>query len=229
MVPARIGLIGGMSWESTASYYRYLNESFVGGPSEWSKPDVTIDSIDFGSIVALQQRGDWTATGTILADSARRLVRAGSTVLAIAANTMHINLDAVRAAVDVPVVDVREEVARECRAMGQSSIALLGTKYLIEQSFYSDRLEELGVHCVRPTDEQVDRLQTIIFDELVRGVVNSDSAIYLRGVADECLARGAGVVGLCCTEFGMLMGENAEVPVIDSTRAHVRALLAEVR
>jgi aspartate racemase len=100
---------------------------------------------------------------------------------------------------------------------------------LIEQSFYSDRLEELGVHCVRPTDEQVDRLQTIIFDELVRGVVNSDSAIYLRGVADECLARGAGVVGLCCTEFGMLMGENAEVPVIDSTRAHVRALLAEVR
>jgi aspartate racemase len=229
VVSARIGLIGGMSWESTASYYRYLNESFVAGPSEWSKPDVTIDSIDFGSIVALQRRGDWASTGSILADSARRLVRAGATVLAIAANTMHINLDDVRAAVDVPVVDVREAVARECLAMGQSSIALLGTKYLIEQSFYSDRLEELGVHCVRPTDEQVDRLQTIIFDELVRGVVNSDSAIYLRGVADECLARGAGVVGLCCTEFGMLMGENAEVPVIDSTRAHVRALLAEVR
>jgi aspartate racemase len=229
VVSARIGLIGGMSWESTASYYRYLNESFVAGPSEWSKPDVTIDSIDFGSIVALQRRGDWASTGSILADSARRLVRAGATVLAIAANTMHINLDDVRAAVDVPVVDVREAVARECLAMGQSSIALLGTKYLIEQSFYSDRLEELGVHCVRPTDEQVDRLQTIIFDELVRGVVNSDSAIYLRGVADECLARGAGVVGLCCTEFGMLMGENAEVPVIDSTRSHVRALLAEVR
>jgi aspartate racemase len=226
---ARIGLIGGMSWESTASYYRYLNESFDGGTNEWSKPNITIDSIDFGSIVTLQRGDDWTATGSILADSARRLERAGSTVVAIAANTMHINLDDVRRAVSVPVVDVRESVARECLAMGQSSIALLGTKYLIEQSFYSDRLEELGVHCVRPTDEQVDRLQTIIFDELVRGVVNADSRVYLRGVADECLARGAGVVGLCCTEFGMLMSEGQEVPVIDSTRAHVRALLAEIQ
>ena len=228
MSPARIGLIGGMSWESTATYYRYLNESFVGGPNEWSKPDVTIDSIDFGSIVVCQQRNDWASSGAILADSARRLERAGATVLGIAANTMHLNLDDVRAAVEVPVLDVREAVASECLALGQSSIALLGTRYVVERSFYSDRLEEMGVRCVRPTNEQRDRLQGIIFDELVRGIVNPESAAYLRRVADECLDRGAGVIGLCCTEFGMLMDEGAQVPVIDSTRAHVRALLAAV-
>ena len=228
MAPARIGLIGGMSWESTASYYRYLNESFGAGPNEWSKPDVTIDSIDFGSIVVCQQRDDWASTGAILADSARRLVRAGATVLAIAANTMHVNLDEVRAAVEVPVLDVREAIASECLALGHSSIALLGTRYLIERSFYSDRLEEMGVRCVRPTIEQRDRLQKIIFDELVRGIVNPESAAYLRRVTDDCLDRGAGVVGLCCTEFGMLMDEGAPVPVIDSTQAHVRALLAAV-
>ncbi len=228
MRDARIGLIGGLSWESTSSYYRYLNEMFEGGLNEWSQPPLIIDSVDFGSIVTMQQKGDWDGTGEVLADSARRLERAGATVLGIGANTMHVNFDVVRDAVSIPVIDVRDEIAREVLALGHSSIALLGTKYLIDATFYSDRLASLGVVSVRPSTEQTNRLQTIIFDELTRGIVTNDSRRYLKAVALSCLNQGAQVVGLCCTEFGLLMNEEASFPVIDSTKAHVRALLKAI-
>jgi aspartate racemase len=225
MTESRIGIIGGLSWESTASYYRYFNELFVGA-NEWSQPHLLIDSVDFGAIVPLQREGNWDATGELLADSAKRLERAGATVLGIGANTMHLNFTQVQDAVTIPVVDVRDAVAKESLGNGHHTMALLGTKYLIDGDFYSDRLHELGVTSVKPTEEQTERLQFIIFSELTRGVVTKGSRAYLREVASSCLERGASVVGLCCTEFGMLMGEEESFPVIDSTKAHVRALLA---
>jgi aspartate racemase len=225
MTDTRIGIIGGLSWESTASYYRYFNELFV-GVNEWSQPQLLIDSVDFGAIVPLQREGNWTATGAILATSAQRLERAGATVLGIGANTMHLNFQEVQSAVAIPVVDVRDAIAKESLGRGHHTMALLGTKYLIEGEFYSDRLQDLGVTCVKPTEEQTERLQFIIFSELTRGVVTKGSRAYLREVASSCLERGASIVGLCCTEFGMLMSEEESFPVIDSTKAHVRALLA---
>ena len=225
MAGSRIGIIGALSWESTASYYRYFNQLFSGA-NEWSQPQLLIDSIDFGAIVPLQREGNWEATGEILADSARRLERAGATVLGIGANTMHVNFAQVQSAVAVPVVDVRDAIAKESLGRGHSTLALLGTKYLIDGEFYSDRLQELGVTSIKPTEEQTERLQFIIFSELTRGIVTKLSRAYLREVATSCLERGAGVVGLCCTEFGMLMSEDESFPVIDSTKAHVRALLA---
>jgi len=225
MSDSRIGLIGGLSWESTASYYRYFNELFVGA-NEWSQPQLVIDSVDFGAIVPLQREGNWEATGEILAASARRLERAGATVLGIGANTMHLNFARVQDAVAIPVVDVRDAVAKESLGNGHHTIGLLGTKYVIERDFYSERLHELGVTSIKPTEEQTERLQFIIFSELTRGVVTQGSRAYLREVASSCLERGASIVGLCCTEFGMLMGEEESFPVIDSTKAHVRALLA---
>jgi aspartate racemase len=222
---SRIGLIGGLSWESTASYYKYFHELFVGADNEWSAPEIIIDSVDFGAIVALQQVGDWKSTGRIVADAARRLEMAGATVLGIGANTMHKNFDDVRDAVAIPVVDVRDAVAREVLNRGYDTLALLGTKYLIEGDFYSDRLETLGVRCVKPNDEQTDRLQAIIYNELTKGIVTDASRDYLREVASSCRKRGAQVVGLCCTEFGLLMSEGETV--VDSTRAHVRALLTQ--
>lgn len=225
MTESRIGIIGGLSWESTASYYRYFNELFVGA-NEWSQPHLLIDSVDFGAIVPLQRESNWDATGELLAASAKRLERAGATVLGIGANTMHLNFTQVQDAVTIPVVDVRDAVAKESLGNGHHTMALLGTKYLIDGDFYSDRLHELGVTSVKPTEEQTERLQFIIFSELTRGVVTKGSRAYLREVASSCLERGASVVGLCCTEFGMLMGEEESFPVIDSTKAHVRALLA---
>jgi aspartate racemase len=225
MTDTRIGIIGGLSWESTASYYRYFNELFVGA-NEWSQPQLIIDSVDFGTIVPLQREGNWEATGEILAASAQRLERSGATVLGIGANTMHLNFNQVQSAVAIPVVDVRDAVAKESLGRGHHTMAILGTKYLIEGEFYSDRLQDLGVTCVKPTEEQTERLQFIIFSELTRGVVTKGSRAYLREVASSCLERGASIVGLCCTEFGMLMSEDESFPVIDSTKAHVRALLA---
>jgi aspartate racemase len=225
MSESRIGLIGGLSWESTASYYRYFNELFV-GTNEWSQPQLLVDSVDFGAIVPLQREGDWDATGEILAASAQRLERAGATVLGIGANTMHVNFDDVQRSVAIPVVDVRDTVAKESLGRGHHTIALLGTKYLIDGTFYSDRLHDLGVTTIKPTEDQTERLQFIIFSELTRGVVTKGSRAYLREVASSCLDRGASIVGLCCTEFGMLMSEDEILPVIDSTKAHVRALLA---
>lgn len=225
MTEARIGIIGGLSWESTASYYRYFNELYVGS-NEWSQPQLLIDSVDFGAIVPLQREGNWDATGEILAASAQRLERAGATVLGIGANTMHRNFARVQRAVTIPLVDVRDAVAKESLGRGHHTIALLGTKYLIEGEFYSDRLRDLGVTAIKPTEEQTERLQFIIFSELTRGVVTKGSRAYLREVASSCLDRGASIVGLCCTEFGMLMSEDEAFPVIDSTKAHVRALLA---
>jgi amino-acid racemase len=225
MTESRIGIIGGLSWESTASYYRFLNELFV-GVNEWSQPQLLIDSVDFGAIVPLQREGNWAATGEILAASAMRLERAGATVLGIGANTMHVNFHEVQSAVSIPVVDVRDAIAKESLGRGHHTMALLGTKYLIDGDFYSDRLHELGVTSIKPTEEQTERLQFIIFSELTRGIVTKGSRAYLREVASSCLERGASIVGLCCTEFGMLMGEDESFPVIDSTKAHVRALLA---
>lgn len=226
MLERRVGLIGGLSWESTTSYYRYFHEYFSSGVSEWSQPRLLIDSLDFGEIVALQQIGDWAATGDIMADSARRLEGAGASVLGIGANTMHINFDVVRDAVDIAVIDVRDAVANEAIAGGHSSIALLGTKYLLERSFYSDRLKELGVRPVKPTSDEADQLQEIIYAELTHGIVTDASRDYLRAVTASCFDRGATAVGLCCTEFGLLMDESEPYAVIDSTKAHVRALLA---
>ncbi len=212
--------------KSTASYYRYFNELFVGA-NEWSQPPLLIDSVDFGAIVPLQREGNWDATGEIMAASARRLERAGATVLGIGANTMHVNFTQVQSAVDIPVIDVRDAIAKESLGSGHHTMALLGTKYLIEGEFYSDRLHEPRRRCLigRP-EEQTERLQFIIFSELTRGVVTKGSRAYLREVASSGLERGASIVGLCCTEFGMLISEDESFPVIDSTRAHVRALLA---
>jgi len=224
----RIGLIGGLSWESTASYYQYLNESFVGS-TPWSQPELLIDSLDFGRIVQLQHLAQWETTGEILVEAARRLEHAGATVLAIAANTMHINYDVVASAVAVPVLDVRDAVANEVLSLHGRTLALLGTRYLIENDFYTERLAKFGVASLRPTADQVERLQSIIFDELTKGVILAESREFLREVATSLLKRGADVVGLCCTEFGLLMDEDEPFAVIDSTRAHVRALLEATR
>lgn len=222
----RIGLIGGLSWESTASYYRLLNQATAASRGPWQQPHVLIDSLNFADVVALQRAGEWAATGEMMADSARRLEAGGADVLAIGANTMHINIDEVRAAVAIPVLDVRDAIVDDVTALGSSSVTLLGTRYVMEMDFYSSYLEGRGLTVVRPRAAQIDELQRIIFEELTQGIVNARSAEGFRQIAEECRARGGEVVALCCTEFGMLVDESsAPWPVVDSTAAHVRSLL----
>ncbi len=222
---ARIGLIGGLSWEATASYYRYFNELHV-GPSAWSQPQVLIDSTDMGTIVELQRVQDWGATGLIMADAARRLVAGGASVLGIGANTMHRNFDDVVAAVECEVIDIRACVAREVIDLGGHCVGVLGTSYVIEQDFYARGIEQHGVAVVRPDEVQTRDLQRIIYDELTQGVVSATSRERLFEIATSLVTRGADTIGLCCTEFGLLLDENSvDFALVDSTKAHVRSLL----
>jgi aspartate racemase len=222
----RIGLIGGMSWESTASYYRLLNEATSRRLGAWHQPAVLLDSLDFSQIVALQTVGDWDATGVLLADAARRLAAGGADLLAICANTMHVNLPEVRAAVDIPVLDVRDAMVAAIGALGAASVSLLGTRYLMTADFYTSHLERAGLRVVTPTAAQIDELHDMIFSELTQGVVTARSRARFLEIAEDCRARGGEVVGLCCTEFGLLFGEaGAAPPFVDSTVAHVDALL----
>jgi aspartate racemase len=222
----RIGLIGGLSWESTATYYRLLNEQTAQRLGTWQQPLVVIDSMNFSDIVRLQAAGDWSATGEILAQSARRLESAGADVLGICANTMHANYDDVRRAVSIPVVDIRDAVAAQVRALGLDSMSLLGTKYLIESETYSSALEREGIRIVKPDPAQTLELQKMIYGELTQGIVTESSRARFMEIAAECRSRGGDVVGLCCTELGLLVSEeNAPWPIVDSSAAHVKALL----
>ena len=226
---ARVGLIGGLSWEATACYYRYFNE-FFDGPSPWSQPTLSIDSLDMAEIVAYQRNADWEASGAVLADAARRLVDAGSQVLGIGANTMHRNYDHVVAAVACPVIDIRDSVAAEVRSRGGACVGILGTSYVIEEDFYADGLARAGVSVLRPDENATAELQRIIFDELTRGIRSDASRETLLEIGASLVARGADAVGLCCTEFGLLVDEErAPYAVVDSTKAHVRALLEAAR
>jgi aspartate racemase len=222
----RIGLIGGLSWESTSSYYAMFNQLTAEKSGPWVQPKLIIDSLDFSEIVGLQKDGDWDSTGKILADSARRLEAGGATVLGIGANTMHVNFRAVSDAVSLPVVDIRDAMVSQLSAMGATSLSLLGTKYVMQEDFYSQHLERRGVTVVTPLDDEIEELQTMIYGELTQGVVTESSRERFLAIAHGCRSRGGDVVGLCCTEFGMLVDkDNAPWRYIDSTYAHVKALL----
>jgi aspartate racemase len=224
-VAPRIGLVGGLSWEATACYYRYFNQFHV-GTSPWSQPPVLIDSTDMATIVELQRSDDWTATGLIMVDAARRLVAGGASVIGIGANTMHRNFEEVAAAVDCEVVDIRTCVAHEVKALGGQRVGVLGTAYVIEQDFYARGIENHGVEVIRPDEASTRELQRIVYEELTQGVVSATSRERLLDIAASLVARGADAVGLCCTEFGLLVGEeDTDFAVIDSTKAHVRSLL----
>jgi aspartate racemase len=215
-----------MSWESTRSYYSLFNQLTSERMGPWHQPRLLVDSIDFSEIVALQNVGDWKGAGAVLADSARRLQAGGATVLGIGANTMHKSFDDVARAVTIPVLDIRDAIVEQLARMNVGTFSLLGTKYLMEGDFYSAHLERRGVKVVKPDDDEIQELQHMIYAELTQGVVSESSRNRFLSIAEGCRARGGEVVGLCCTEFGLYVDDrNALWPFIDSTRAHVEALL----
>ncbi|MHB1087310.1 MAG: aspartate/glutamate racemase family protein [Acidimicrobiales bacterium] len=222
----RIGLLGGLSWESTIRYYTILNTLSISENGPWSQPAVIIDSLDFSQIVRFRRAGDWVALGRVLADSAQRLEAGGATVLGIGANTMHRNYDDVASAVSIPVIDVRDAMVQEVKARGATAMTLLGTRYLIESSFYSSHLERSGVHVVKPDANQVDELQAMIDNVMARGTVGHEARERFVEIVSDCRSRGGQVVGLCSSEFTLLVDdENPPWPVVDSIGVHVKALL----
>jgi aspartate racemase len=220
-----IGLIGGMSWESTAVYYRLLNETARAERGGMASARVLVDSLDFAEIVAFQKAGRWDLAAERLAQSAKGLRAAGADCILIGTNTMHLVADAVADAVDVPLIDIVAETGREIAQAGLRRPLLLATRYTMEHGFYADRMERFsGIRPIVPNAEDRAEVHRIIFDELCLGHIENRSRDAMLAVVERGRAAGADGVILGCTEICLLLDPDALVlPGFDSTRIHAGA------
>jgi aspartate racemase len=219
-----IGLIGGMSWESTAIYYRLINQLVRERLGGLHSAKLLLSSFDFAEIEALQNPEGWDEAGSRLAEAGRRLEQAGADCLLICANTMHKVASAVTAATTVPLIHIVDATAAELERRGSMKPLLLATRYVMEQEFYTGRLAKLGTQALVPEAEDRAALHAIIFDELVRGVVDPKSKARCLDIIARSRLQGCDGVIFGCTEIGMLMSQDdiAE-PAIDSTLIHAEA------
>jgi aspartate racemase len=221
-----IGLIGGMSWESTAHYYAILNRETARRLGGLHSAPVIVNSLDFAPIEAMQRAGEWDKAGDILAGAAAALEAQGCGVIGLATNTMHIVAPAITARVTVPFVHISTPTADALLADGIETVGLLGTRFTMEKRFYIDVLEARGLSVLVP-DVGVTNLNGIIYDELCLGIVREESRrIYVEAIA-RLAARGAEAVILGCTEICMLIDDSVSpLPTYDTTDLHARALVS---
>ena len=219
-----LGLLGGMSWESTTSYYQHLNRLARARLGGRHSAKLLIWSADFAGIADLQEADRWEEAGQVLATAARGLESAGAEAILICANTMHLVEPQVRAAIGIPVLHVADATAAAVGGAGGRSPLLLATRFTMERAFYRDRFVELGLNPVIPRPGERDALHAIIFDELVQGRIEPASRAIVAEIARRAVAEdGADGVILGCTEFSLLVGPaDFSVPVFDTTEIHAR-------
>lgn len=219
-----IGLIGGMSWESTAMYYRIINQEVAHRRGGLHSAPMYISSLDFEQIASRQRSGDWESMGTMLSEQARRLVGSGAECILIGTNTMHCIAPQVRAAIEVPLLHIAEITADAITAAGMNRVGLLGTRFTMERPFYIDALARYGVTSLTPPEADRIEVHRIIFEELCRGVVSAESRERLKAAIDGLLERGAQGVVLGCTELPLILqAGDCAVPLFDTTRLHALA------
>jgi aspartate racemase len=220
-----IGLIGGMSWESTAHYYAILNRETARRLGGLHSAPVIVHSVDFAPIAEMQEADDWEKAGTQLASIAASLESQGCGLVGLATNTMHLCAPQIAAALTVPFVHIASPTASALLADDIGKVGLLGTRFTMEKSFYIDELEARGLEVIVP-DVGITNLNGIIFDELCLGIVRDESRrIYVEAIA-RLRARGAEAVILGCTEIGMLIDDAVSpLPTYDTTELHAVALV----
>jgi aspartate racemase len=218
----RIGLLGGMSWESSAEYYRFVNEAVRKRLGGLHSADCLLRSVDFAAVEELQRTGRWNAAGKLLTAAAQALVAGGAELLVLCTNTMHRVADQIAAAVEIPFVHIADTTADAVRTAGLSTVGLLATAYTMEQDFYVGRLERIhGLAVVVPDAEDRRLVHDVIYQELCLGIVKEDSPQDYRRVISGLVDRGAEGILLGCTEIVLLIGpRDAPVPVFDTTRLH---------
>ncbi len=221
-----IGLIAGMSWESSAEYYRILNEEVARRLGGLHSAKIVMISIDFARLEAQQTSNRWDEAAADLAQAARQLERAGAECVLICANTMHKAAPAVQTAVGIPLLHIADAAGERARAAGLSKVALLGTRYTMEEGFLKDRLSErFGLEVLIPGKIERDLIHRVIFEELVLGrILPKSKATYLR-IIDDLAAQGAQGIILGCTEIGLLIqqSDRPDVPFFDTVRVHAEA------
>ncbi len=220
-----LGLIGGMSWESSAEYYRIINETVQAEMGGTHSASLLMVSFDFTEIETLQEAGDWDAAARLLCDAARKLETAGADAIVICTNTMHRMADTVQKAVQVPLLHIADGTAEAIKSAGIHRVALLGTRYTMEQDFYRGRLEDRhGLSVMIPHEPDRTTVHDIIYTELVRGVIREPSRRHYREAIVRLFDRGAEGVILGCTEIELLIGqEDSPVPVFPTTQLHATA------
>lgn len=223
-----IGLLGGMSWESTVSYYQALNRGVRAQLGGLHSARVLLNSVDFAGIERLQHAGDWPATARLLAAEARKLQDGGADFLLIGTNTMHKVAPEIEAAIDIPLLHIADATAAKLRADGITRVGLLGTRFTMEQDFYKGRLQErFGLTVLVPDEAERERVHRIIYDELCLGEIRESSRAEYLAIIEGLAAAGAEAVILGCTEIALLVGDaRAAVPLYDTTAIHAEAAVA---
>jgi aspartate racemase len=219
-----IGLLGGMSWESTLAYYRAINEGVKNALGSLHSAKIAMYSVDFEPIEKLQHAGDWDGTAKILSEGAKRVQAAGADFLLICTNTMHKIAAEIEAAIQIPLLHIADATAEILVSGGVKSVGLLGTAFTMEQEFYKGRLnDKYGVQVLVPNENDRQIVHKVIYEELCMGKIENDSkAEYLR-IIDGLAARGAEAVILGCTEIGMLVNQaDTNVKLFDTTAIHAR-------
>jgi aspartate racemase len=220
-----IGMLGGMSWESSLEYYRILNETVKERLGGLHSAKCVMVSVDFAEIEDLQQAGKWDQATNLMIQAARQVVAGGADCLLICTNTMHLMADAVQEAISVPLLHIADATAEAIKGRGVSTTGLLGTRFTMDMDFYRGRLESLhGLKVLVPEEKDKDFVHHVIYNELCLGRVRDTSKrSYLR-IIDRLAAEGAEAVILGCTEIGLLVkSEDSPVPLFDTTRIHAQA------
>ena len=216
-----IGLIGGMSWESTVTYYQVVNETVKKKLGGLHSAKVLLYSVDFAEIEECQASGDWDRSAAILTEAARNLEKAGADFIVICTNTMHKIVPQMTAGIRIPILHIAEATAAELKKAGISKVALLGTKYTMCQDFYKAKMVEAGIQVLIPEGEDVELVNRVIYEELCLGEIRESSRREYVRVIEGLAARGAQGVILGCTEIGLLIGQkDVSLPVFDTTLIH---------
>jgi aspartate racemase len=219
-----IGLLGGMSFESTVPYYRAINETVRDALGGLHSARLLLYSFDFHDIERMQHAGDWTQAGECLAEAARVLERAGVDFLVLCTNTMHNAAAAIEHAVSVPLLHIADPTAAAIAGAGITTVGFLGTRFTMEQDFYRERLRRHAIDVLVPDALEREDIHRVIYDELCRGVVRGASRARYRAIIERLVARGAQGIVLGCTEIAMLIGAgDAPVPVFDTCLIHAHA------
>jgi len=216
-----IGLIGGMTPESTILYYRFLNQMAANRYGSKHSCKILMNSVDFGEISKLQTEGRWDLLNDLMAKAASDLEKAGASCILICANTMHLTVDGIKAVVKIPVIHIAEATGEVINASQLSKVALLGTKYTMEKTFYTDVLTSKGIQTLIPASDDRQIIHDIIYDELAFGVISKESKVKYLKIIEQLIEDGAEGIILGCTEIPMLIEQkDVSVPVFNTTKIH---------
>ena len=222
-----IGLIGGMSWESSAEYYRLINQQVRDCLGPLRSAQALIYSVDFGPVEQAQHAGRWDDAAAILVDAARHLEAGGADCVVLCTNTMHKVAAQIQAAVSIPFLHIADPTGQAALATGATTVGLLGTAFTMEEDFLKSRLRDMGLQVLVPDAAERQTVHRIIYDELCVGIIDPASRTAYQAVIESLAARGAQAIILGCTEIGLLIKpEHSRVPLLDTTELHARAAVA---